>query len=954
MLRITANKSASAAVKYFDEGLSKSDYYTEKNQVVGKWGGKTASYFGIKGEVSRTEFEKLAHNKNPVTGEQLTARNSSYRRVGYDFTFSVPKSVSIVYSQTKDRDILKSFETAIDETMSEIEQNAATRVRAKGKNENRFTENLIWGTFTHEEARPVGGIPDPHLHQHVFVFNATYDQVEKRFKAAQFGDIKSDAAYYETVFNARLADKLQEAGYQIERNEKDFELKGFKRKTIEKFSMRTNEINRKAKELGISLPEDKSKLGAKTRESKRTGLEQSEIHAYWRAQLSNEERELVHSAKGAPSSSGGGSTFTNSKGRNKRQNQGFAIEKKKEEVFGPREAVDYALDHALERKSVVSEKELMTLALKRGIGKVSPEGVREELYSRQNLLSKADKKQRITIFTTQEAIQEEQKLRDTARNGKGKFEPINPGYQIQNEQLTQEQGGAVRHVLSSKDFITVVAGGAGTGKTWSIKEVAEGVREQGIAFGAFAPSSAASRQVQREDGFENATTIAELLQSRKLQESVKNGVIWLDEAGMVGNKTMNKVIEVARRQNARLLLTGDIKQHGAVERGDALRIIQQFGGIKPATISKIQRQKNAHYRNAVKAISDGHIEKGYHALEKMGAIKEADDFNQARTNIANEYTASVKAKEKVLIVATTHAQGKAVTDNIRENLKAEGLIEGKEKSYRVQKNLSFTDAQKRDAANYAAGMAVQFHQNVKGGIQRGHKYYVKGKDKEGNVLIALDGKKEALRLPVHEASKFSVYQTEEIGLAKGDQIRVTQNGFSNERKRLNNGNILSVKGFDRKGNIIASTGRSKMVLDKDFGNFTHGYYTTSPASQGKSVNRVIIMQSSLTGKAASKEQFYVSASRGKFAISIHTDDKESLLRNIQRSSQRMTASELQKSAEQTESAMKEKLKKIGSIYRSAKSKVANFNEKWLDKKNRIISILSQPPKPVKHAPVRTK
>jgi hypothetical protein len=34
----------------------------------------------------------------------------------------------------------------------------------------------------------------------------------------------------------------------------------------------------------------------------------------------------------------------------------------------------------------------------------------------------------------------------------------------------------------------------------------------------------------------------------------------------------------------------------------------------------------------------------------------------------------------------------------------------------------------------------------------------------------------------------------------------------------------------------------------------------------------------MTGKAASKEQFYVSASRGKFAISIHTDDKQSLLK----------------------------------------------------------------------------
>ena len=43
------------------------------------------------------------------------------------------------------------------------------------------------------------------------------------------------------------------------------------------------------------------------------------------------------------------------------------------------------------------------------------------------------------------------------------------------------------------------------------ESVAKGVQEQGLAFGAFAPSSNASKTVQRNDGFKGATTIAELL-----------------------------------------------------------------------------------------------------------------------------------------------------------------------------------------------------------------------------------------------------------------------------------------------------------------------------------------------------------------------------------------------------------------------------------------------------------
>ncbi len=262
MLRITASKSASGALQYFDKGLTKSDYYAEKNEIIGKWKGKTAELLELSGEVSKETFERLALNQNPVTGESLTVRNAANRRVGYDFTFSVPKSVSIIYSQTKDNEILEAFDKAVHETMLEIEQNAATRVRSNGKNENRLTGNLVWGTFTHDDARPVGGIPDPHLHQHVFVFNATYDHTEKRFKAAQFGDIKANGSYFEAVFNSRLAGNLQQAGYQIERNERSFQIKGFDRSTIDKFSNRTRQINKIAEEYGLTYAEDKSELGA--------------------------------------------------------------------------------------------------------------------------------------------------------------------------------------------------------------------------------------------------------------------------------------------------------------------------------------------------------------------------------------------------------------------------------------------------------------------------------------------------------------------------------------------------------------------------------------------------------------------------------------------------------------------------------------------------------------------
>lgn len=911
MLRITQNTSASGTNKYFF------GYYAEPELEPSMWYGKTAEKLGLSGEIEAKDFEALCHNINPETGEQLTPRNSEKRTVGYDFTFDVPKSVSLIYSQTKDKEILSAFNQAVHNTMTDIEANAETRVRGKNINENRKTENLLWGTFTHGETRPIDGIPDPHLHKHVFIFNATYDEKEERFKAGQFRNLKANAPYFETVFHSHLASNLQTVGYEIERNKNNFEVKGFQKSTLEKFSNRQKQIEEKAKELGITSDKQKDQLGAKTRVHKNKNLDREELKNEWLNRLSKEEIKLIENAK--TSVSGG-------------NDDGNKITAK--------EALEYSLSHNLERKSTTSEKEVITHALKRSYGAVTLKELTKELESRKDLLHKNDKEGN-KIFTTKQALGEEQNLKKTAREGRGTLKPINEGYNIKNDKLTAEQANAVQHVLKSKDFITIVSGGAGTGKTWSIKEVAEGVKEKGVNFGAFAPSSSASRQVQREDGFKDATTIAELLKSEKLQNGLKNGVMWIDEAGMVGNKTMNDLIGIAKKQDARILLTGDIKQHNSVERGDALRIIQKYGGVEPARISKIQRQKPDDYRKAIDLISNDKIENGFKALDKIGAIKESDDFESLKNNVANDYLNAVKDNQETLIVATTHAQGKAVTHEIREKMKAEKLL-SKEKTIEVQQNLSFTDAQKKDKANYQEGLSIQFHQNIKGGFKRGSKYDVSGRDKEGNIILT-DKDKNTSTLPLSASDKFSVYEKQKIAIAEGDKIRITQNGYSNEKKRLNNGNILSVKGFDKQGNIIASTGRNEVTIAKDFGNLTHGYYTTSPASQGKSVNKVIVMQGSMSGKSASKEQFYVSASRGKFSISIHTDDKEGLLSSIKRSTTRMTATDIAKAQEPIKkpSVIKDRLKKIGSIYRAVKSKVENYRKKDDNK------ILNNNPKPVK-------
>jgi hypothetical protein len=82
------------------------------------------------------------------------------------------------------------------------------------------------------------------------------------------------------------------------------------------------------------------------------------------------------------------------------------------------------------------------------------------------------------------------------------------------------------------------------------------------------------------------------------------------------------------------------------------------------------------------------------------------------------------------------------------------------------------------------------------------------------------------------------------------------------------------------------------VIGKDFGHIAHGYVVTSHASQGKTVDRVLIGQSYLSLPASDRQQLYVSVSRGREQALLFTDDKEALREAVARDRERLTATEV--------------------------------------------------------------
>jgi len=829
-------------------------------------------------QVQQAEFEALCDNIHPKSGEKITPRTKSNRRVGYDMNFHCPKSVSLVYAQTKDQAILSAFQESVRETMQELEAEMQTRVRQKGRNEDRQTGNMVWAEFVHFTARPAEEtlVPDPHLHSHCYVFNATHDQEENKWKAGQFGAIKKNAPYYEAAFHARLASRLRNQGYGIEKTDKGWEIAGVSRELIEQFSKRTAKIEREAKEKGITDAKQKDALGARNRVGKHLGTPFDELRQAWTSQMSKDEIQALTSARhgGHPSRTVNGS-----------------------------QAMDYAVNHVFERRSVATDRQIMAEALRYGVGSVTVDEIRTA-FDAQRFITGTRENQ---IFaTTKDVLREEKAMIDFVRDRRGGYRPFHRGkYEFKDARLNEGQKNAVLHVLQSKDGVTGIRGGAGVGKTTLMAEAVTALEESGKKVFPFAPTAEASRGVLRSEGFQNADTIQRLVMDKNVQTEVKNQVIWIDEAGLLSAKSLNQVFQVAAKQNARVILSGDYYQHASVERGDALRILEEQAGLRSALVSQIQRQKGT-YKDAVEDLSRGNTEAGFEKLERMGVIKEIAT-EERHKQLAVDYLKAIRQGKTALVVSPTHKEGDKVTAIIREGLKKDWAV-GKQ-----QKNLNYTEAQKTDPRNYKPGMILQLNQNVEGMIYgvrakgldmktkrikhfvRGEKLKVMEVNEQGEMLVERQNGKLA-GISLKHAKKLQVYEAKEIPLAVGDQIRITQNGKTLDNHRLNNGALYQVKEFTDEGNIILA---NDWVLPKDYGNLAHGYCTTSHSSQGKTVDQVFIAQSAESFPASSREQFYVSVSRAREKVTIYTDDKNMLKETIRGSGARLSATELVSSKKQS-------------------------------------------------------
>lgn len=855
MLLIWHVTSATDAKNYYASSVSpeaersRQDYYSEGQESPGRYCGSLAERLGLCGRpVDKESFERLCDNLHPFRDEALTPRTNQERRIACDLTVSGPKSFSILEAfagEEERRRLLRAFDEAVEETVAaDLEPDMATRVRVGGADCNRVTGNLLTAAFDHATARPErdGSLPDPHRHKHLLVWNATFDPVEGRIKASQLGDIVRDKGYYRAAIYARLASKLEALGYGIDRRGgNEWEIAGVPQSLIDKFSKRTARIEAEAEARGIGGAARKAELGAKIRSRKKKELSLPELRRAWAAEMTGDERRAMDAV--------------------------YRKETPPAREVSAAECVAYAIAHCSERESVVPERELKRVALMHGLGSVTPETIAAELPRQGVLTAVIDGR---AMATTRELQAEERAIVGFAAKGRGAVRPVGLADGVERGPLNDGQWRAVCGLLDASSRVCLVEGPAGAGKSTMLQKFDEGMRAAGQAVTYLATTTDAA-SVLGKDGFE-VSTVARFLLDEKQQQAAKGGRIVVDEASLLGHKDAYRLFGLADKLDLKLILVGDPMQHGSVSRGATMRILKDYGGVRPFELSEIMRQERPEYRDAARLLSQGDTLAGFDAIDGMGWIKElggADRYGQ----IAAEYLQAVKDNKSVLCVSPTHAEAARVTEAIRDALRAAGKLGVEERAFTRLVAANATEAERGQASTYRPGDVLVFHQNAVG-------------FKKGERLTVAD----PAAVPLGEAAKFQLYRPEPLSLAAGDRIRFTSTTKTIDGKhKLANGTVKTVAGFDRGGNISLDNG---WVVDKDAGHFRHGFVETSFGSQGKTVQRAILAMSAASIPASNQEQLYVSASRARERLTLYTDDKAAIRQAVQRSSQKLAALDL--------------------------------------------------------------
>ncbi len=878
MLTISKPLSASQAQAYHSKEFTSAEqaYYSQKGEIRGEWHGKLAEQWGLHGDVTAEQFQRLSEGQHPITGEQLVRyqtpreytndRGEHIRtmehRAGWDATFSAPKSVSLTALVGGDERVREAHEASVRTASDELENYVQARIG--GNHPPQTTGKWIAAKFEHDSARPVDGYAAPQLHTHVLFFNLTEMQ-NGETRALQPKELYRTQQYATAVYRAELAARLQELGYEIMRGRSGQpEIKGYSKEYMDASSPRRQQITEHLADEGVRGAGAAQIAAHRTRDAKSplSAEEMFERHRTLAEQFGNQPERIVQAAKERAHQAERGPV------------QGTA-----------QSAMTFSKERNLEREAIADERELLRDALKRSMGQMTLHEVRADFEKRLAEGEFIQVQQRKgtpgRAFTTSEMLAYERDVIHAMRRGQDQHEAIaniqvRSGMGDNYSRLSESQRKAVDQVLSSHDQITALDGVAGAGKTTSLAAIRKAAEREGYQVRGFAPTSRAAQNLG-EAGIESSTLQRHLVRGK--QEGERHLYV-LDESSLASTKQMHEFLH-RLKDDDRVLLVGDVRQHQGVEAGRPFEQLQE-AGMRTAHLDEIVRQRDPALKHAVDQLARGEVQEALADLQKQGRVHEIADRQE---RIAAMAKAFVERSEETLVVSPDNKSRRELNEVIHRELQTAGKVADEEHSLRVLvSRQEMTGADRQWAAQYDVGDIVRYSRGSEAvGIDAGEYVTVRGVDADQNRLTVEKSDGEQLTYDPRRLHGVSVYKEDSRDFSEGDRVQFTapyrEEGVANRE-------LGTVTQIDSEGNlqIHLDSGRDVQFSMEDHPHLDYGYAVTSHSSQGLTADRVLVHVDTEAAheNLVNARLGYVSVSRARDDAQIYTNDAASLSEALSR------------------------------------------------------------------------
>jgi conjugative relaxase-like TrwC/TraI family protein len=583
------------------------DYYLGSGEAPGQWIGSGNRLLGLRDRVDPEALRAVLDGRHPPDQSDLLARRQSDRIPGFDLTFSAPKGTSLLFAlaePTVSAAIRRAHDSAVRQAVAYLEREAGEVRRGTGGRRRLPGQGFVAAAFRHRTSRA----GDPQLHTHVLVANMTCG-TDGRWTALDGQQLYLQAKTAGCLYQAALRWELRELGlaWTIRDNGMS-ELADAPRPVLRAFSQRRIDIEAALAERGASSRSAREVATLDTRKPK-TG-DALDLVTEWHARADElgfdaEARErILHT-------------------REVQRPTTAELQESAAHQMGP--------TGLTAQRSTFTRKEVLQAwcrLLPDGAPVATIERLTDQVIAMPEVVALDPPARRPTgavrsaqRHSTAELLAVEADVLDRARRG------LNAGLAIctgtlpnpcpGGTTLTADQLEATAHILTSGAALDVIVGKAGTGKTTTLAAARDAWIRTGVPVIGASVAARAARGLTEQAGIP-ATTVAALLHADPCAAIPGDGVLVVDEAGMLGTRDIARLLDACAVRRTKLVLVGDHRQLPEMTAGGAFAALARE--LDAAELVHNHRQRAAWEREALDELRDGDPHRAIEAYQAAGRI----------------------------------------------------------------------------------------------------------------------------------------------------------------------------------------------------------------------------------------------------------------------------------------------------------------------------------------------